>query len=301
MSRETLNVFTNPTAGRGRAARRMPAIRDVFVSAGFDVRIHESRGPRDLEEAILEHGRAGGRRAIVVGGDGSIHEAVNGILRSGEDVALGVIPAGTGNDFAKAIGVTLDWQDAATLLADNLQIDNGGSRIDVGRMNGRYFANGAGIGFDAKVTALARAYRWPIGDAVYLLAIFRAFIGGVATPPLKIETGDGEVLWDGPLTLANMSNGPWVGGMFHIAPMARNNDGHLELLIAAPVTRRRIVGLLPKLIAGKHMGETEIVHHEVRTLTIEGETELPSHLDGEVQAPTNSFRIELLPGALTLV
>ena len=301
MSDKTLHVFLNPTAGRGRAAKRFPEIRETLASAGFDIQLHESRGQRDLERQVHDHVRNGSKRIIVVGGDGSIHEAVNGILSTGENASLGVIPAGTGNDFAKAAGITLDWRAATILLADNLKGELPARRIDVGRCNERYFANGAGIGFDARVTALARAYRWPIGDMVYLLAIFRAFVDGIPTPPLRIESDDGEVLWDDPLTLASVSNGAWVGGMFHIAPMAKHDDGQLELLVAAPVTRRRIVALLPKLMAGRHLDEPEILHRAVGGLAITSGADLPSHLDGEVQAPARRFAIELLPGALSLL
>jgi len=301
MSDNSLHVFVNPTAGRGRAARRIRGIRSILEGAGHAVAVHESLDPLHLESDVKKYARSGGERVIVAGGDGSVHEAVNGILASARDVALGVIPAGTGNDFAKAAGITLDWEDAATLLADNLVGDAPARRIDAGRMNGRYFANGAGIGFDAKVTALARSIRWPIGDVVYLVAIFRAFAGGIVTPPVTIDSSDGTRLWDGSLTLANASIGPWVGGMFHIAPMAVNDDGRLELLVAAPVTRWRILRLLPKLMNGEHLDEPEIVHHAVKTITLRCEQELPSHLDGEVQAPASKFTIEILPGALRLL
>jgi diacylglycerol kinase (ATP) len=166
-------------------------------------------------------------------------------------------------------------------------------------MNKRYFANGAGIGFDAKVTRIARSIHWPIGDLVYLLAIFRCMIDGIVTPHVDISA-DGP-LWSGPLTLANISNGPWVGGMFHIAPMADNADGHLDMVVAGPVSRIRILRLLPKLMRGEHMGETEITHASIRQLKIEASEPIPSHLDGEVQELQTSFEIELLAGALRLL
>jgi diacylglycerol kinase (ATP) len=171
--------------------------------------------------------------------------------------------------------------------------------VDLGRMNGRWFANGAGIGLDARVTQIARAYRWPIGDLVYLAAIFRAMLDGIATPQLLIEAD--EFRWDGPLTLANIANGPWVGGMFHIAPMAKNDDGWLDLLIAAPVTRGRILQLLPKLVRGNHLAEAEIVHASVQRVTVSVASPVPSHLDGEVQPMQSEFGIEVLPGALRLL
>ena len=261
--------------------------------------VHQSAGVGDLESRVRQAVQDGATQLIVAGGDGSIHEAVNGIMAAGGDAALGVVPVGTGNDFAKAAGIPLDWEAATTLLARRIADGASPRRIDLGRMNDRWFANGAGIGLDAKVTHIARSYRWPIGDLVYLVAIFHAMTDGLATPDIIIEAD--ELQWDGPLTLANISNGPWVGGMFHIAPMASNEDGALELLIAAPVTRRRILRLLPKLMRGSHMEEPEIVHASVRRVQVSASTAVPSHLDGEVQPLQTRFQIEVLPEALRLL
>ena len=299
MQTAPITLFVNPTAGRGRSARRLPTIEQLFADEDIAIEVRQSRAVGDLERQVREHAGEGAGLVIVAGGDGSVHEAVNGLVQAGSDCGLAVIPTGTGNDFAKAAGIPLDWNDAVRLLADRIRSETPLRNIDVGRMNDRYFANGAGVGFDAKVTALARAYRWPVGDLVYLFAIFRAMADGIATPTMKIDAG--EFQWDGPVTLANVSNGAWIGGMFHIAPMAEHADGQFELLIAAPVTRRRIVSLLPKLINGKHMNEAEITHVGVTNLVIESESPVPSHLDGEVGEPDTRFEIELLPGALRLL
>jgi diacylglycerol kinase (ATP) len=294
-----VHLFLNPTAGRGRAGRRQQRILKLIRGSGAPVELHTSDDVGDLESRVLAEVDGGAERILVAGGDGSVYEAVNGILASNRSASLGLVPTGTGNDFAKACGIPLNWEHAAKLLADRLSVGQDGPTIDVGIMNDRYFANGAGIGFDAKVTHLARSYRLPIGDLVYLLAIFRAMLDGIATPQLEIRADDFS--WDGPATLAAISNGPWLGGMFHIAPMASNSDGKLELLVADPVTRRRIVSLLPKLMSGKHMQEPEIHHTRVTHLTVKAAEPLPSHLDGEVQPLQQHFDIRLLPGALRLL
>jgi len=299
MTRRPVSLFINPAAGRGRAGRRMPRIKDIFVEAGIEVNLHASRAVGDLEEQVRAEVRNGAKRIIVAGGDGSVHEAVNAIMLAERPARLGVIPTGTGNDFAKACAIPLDWEHATTLLVDRLSADVSSRRIDIGRMNDRYFANGAGIGFDAKVTSVARSYQWPIGDFVYLFAIFRCMIDGIATPDVVISAD--SLQWSGPVTLASISNGPWVGGMFHIAPMANNGDGEFELLIAGPVSRLRIMSLLPKLIRGRHMQEKEISHVSVKRVSIEASAEVPSHLDGEVQPLATHFDIELLPAALDLL
>ena len=299
MPAETVHLFLNPAAGRGRAGKREPRIRELLGAGSFPLEVHLSRDVGDLEEQVRAHVDTGARRIVVAGGDGSVHEATNGIMRANGDAALGVIPTGTGNDFAKACDIPLDWEHATTLLADRIAENMQTRLIDVGIMNGRYFANGAGVGLDARVTRISRSYRAPIGDLVYLLAIFRAMVDGIATPRMRI-TADGHT-HDGAVTLANVANGPWIGGMFNVAPAAENNDGNFDMLIVAPVSRLRIMSLLPKLISGTHMGEKEIIHTPVTRVVIVSDEPVDSHLDGELQDMQQRFEIELLPGALRLL
>jgi len=298
MSVETVHLFLNPVAGRGRAGKRAPRIRELLGEGGFPLEIHPSQHMGDLEEQVRSCVNNGGRRIVAVGGDGSVHEATNGIMRATGDATLGVIPSGTGNDFAKAAGITLDWEHATKLLTDRIAAGGQPRHVDVGKMNDRYFANGAGVGFDARVTRIAQSYRLPIGDLVYLFAIFRGMAEGIATPNMRITT-DSDVR-TGPITLANVASGPWIGGMFNMAPMAKNNDGNFDLLIVAPVSKPRILALLPKLMSGKHMGEKEISHETVTRVLIESDEPVDSHLDGEMQPMQQRFEIELLAGALQL-
>lgn len=299
MAAETIHLFLNPTAGRGRAGGRQTRILALLQKAGVGVELHTTRAAGDMESQVLSSVDAGATRIIVAGGDGSVHEAVNGILRSRNSAALGVIPTGTGNDFAKACSISLNWEHATRLLVDRLVANQTARPIDVGKMNDRYFANGAGVGFDAKVTRTAQSIDLPIGDLVYLIAIFAAMLDGIETPRIKITADDYS--WDGPLTLANISNGPWVGGMFYIAPMADNSDGQLELVIAKPITRLGILNLLPKLVKGTHLQEPVIVHRTVTKLTIQADRPIPSHLDGEVGPLQTDFELSVLPGALSLL
>ena len=261
--------------------------------------MHRSAARGDMERQVKATFDQGAEKIIVAGGDGSVHETVNGIMSAERAGAFGLIPTGTGNDFAKAAGIPLDWEAATRLLADRVVSDSPPRRIDVGRVNNRYFANGAGFGFDAKVSRIAEEITWPIGDLVYLVAVLRAMADGIITPNMKITAGD--LSWQGPLTLANVSNGPWVGGMFHIAPMADHADGKLDLVVATPVSGFRILQLLPKLIRGQHLDEAEIFHTSVKSLSISAEGPVPSHLDGEIQPLQTSFDIEIVPGALRLI
>ena len=299
MNTEPIPLFLNPVAGRGRAGRTIPQVTRLLDSVGLVHVLVESESVGDLETKVFDAVSAGAEKILVAGGDGSIHEVVNGILRSGRPIELGVIPIGTGNDFAKACSIPVGWEDAITELAGRLQSNTPARLIDAGRMNDRFFANGAGIGFDAKINRIARDIQWRIGDLVYLAAVFKGMMDGVTTPQMTMRFSGQTV--EGPITLANISNGAWVGGMFHIAPMARNDDGELDLVIAGAVTRLRIMALLPMLMRGTHIDQPEITHARITQCEITTTAPVPSHLDGEVQPLQTNFEIEVLEGALRLM
>jgi len=292
-------LFLNPVAGRGRAGKLARSVRDILAADGVPVDIVESTAVGNLEERVFDYAQANDGPVIVAGGDGSVHEATNGILRAGRDTPLGLVPIGTGNDFAKACGISLEWETAASLLAGRLAGSVPARQVDAARMNDRYVANGVGIGFDAKVNRIARKYQWPIGDLVYLVAVLEGLWDGVITPSVTMRYGDVE--YRGEITLANVSVGPWVGGMFYIAPMATNDDGQLDLVYAEPVSRRRVLALLPKLIKGTHIDEPDIHCATVDSFELIADAPVPCHLDGEAQPMQTEFRVQLLKDALLVV
>lgn len=299
MTDAAIPLFLNPTAGHGQAARKCSSLCGMLTSNGIAHELYESRGPGDLEDQVRRAVAGGADRVLVAGGDGSVHEAVNGIMLSGRQAALGVVPLGTGNDFAKACTIPLHWEDAVAFLIERLKGGVAARHIDVGRMNNRYFANGAGIGFDARVTAIARRIRLPIGDFIYLLAVLKGLWEGLTTPDIEITCSD--VAMSGPVTLINISNGPWIGGMFRIAPDAVNDDGELDLVIVNPLSRLRIMRLLPKLVKGTHTDEPEMSAYRVTDCIVVASEPVPSHLDGEVQPPQTRFDLEVKAGALGLL
>ncbi|HLT91772.1 MAG TPA: diacylglycerol kinase family protein [Woeseiaceae bacterium] len=292
-------LFLNPAAGRGRARRLRASLSELLNDNDIAHQVLESEGPGDLEKKVKETVAGGAQQLLVAGGDGSIHEAINGMLESGRIAEIGVIPLGRANDFAKACAIPPHWEDAALLLADRLKNEMPARPVDVGWMNGRWFANGAGIGFDAKASAIARSMELPIGDLVYLVAVLRGLWSGVRTHRVHVESR--EVTYDGGATVVHVSNGPWVAGLFQIAPPAVNDDGALDLLIVRPVSRWRVATLLPRMIGGKHIGQPEIRHARIERCEVVADAPMPSHLDGEVQPLQTRFRIEMRAGAVPLL
>lgn len=299
MTDAAIPVFLNPTAGRGKAADRISLVESLLREERIAYELILSERRWDIEQRIRQSVSDGADRVIVAGGDGSVHEAFNGILSSTGKAALGIIPIGTGNDFIKSAGVPLDWKLAIRELGARLRNGVAPRLIDAGRMNERYFANGAGVGFDAKINHLCRDIHWKIGDLVYLIGVGKGLVDGVITPEVSMTYTDGE--YKGPITLANVCNGSWVGGMFHIAPMADNADGELDLILVEPVNRLQIIGLVPKLMRGTHINARQVKHHRVRKVHIHASEPVPAHMDGEIAPMGTEFEIEILPGALELL
>ena len=132
MNAETVHLFLNPTAGRGRAGKRERRIVELLGGSKLPVELHRSSDVGDLEAKIRRHVEAGQSLIVVAGGDGSVHEAVNGIMAGAGTARLGVIPTGTGNDFAKASDISLDWERATRLLGERIAAGATWRRIDVG-------------------------------------------------------------------------------------------------------------------------------------------------------------------------
>jgi len=299
MARKPVPLFLNPVAGRGRAGRHAQSIVEILEAGGVPTELIESQAAGDLERRISDVARSNSGPLIVAGGDGSVHEAVNGLMAAARKPLLGVIPTGSGNDFAKACNIDLAVDRAASELADRIVNGAAPRAIDVGRCNNRYFANGIGIGFDATVNYHAKRVRVQIGNLVYVVGLVRAMIEGIVSPELRVIAGDYR-FW-GRATIANIANGPWLGGRFRIAPDADNGDGSLELVLAEPVTRMRMLALLPSLMRGEHLAAPEVHYQRIKRVVVITRGPTPVHLDGEPIPATNRFEIEVVPAAISIL
>ncbi len=286
-------LLINPVAGRGAGRTLAEKIQACLCELKIDFETQFTHAPREAIE-LVERGAVTHNRILVAGGDGTWFEAVNGAMRATQRPTLGLIPIGTGNDFSKMLGFGNDWRAACRTIA------SGHSRkVDIGRCNGTYFANGAGIGFDAQVAREAQRIRYLRGNAVYLLAVARTLLLRYATPHVTIEHDTGTLQQT--ITLLAVANGRCYGGAFHIAPNAAIDDGYLELVCARGLGRLHILRLLPKVLSGRHIGDPAITTLRTRRVTIRSTVPLPLHLDGEVIADeATHLEIELLPRALNV-
>lgn len=286
-------LLINPAAGRGRGRILAEKVQQLLRKSGLEFEAYYTRHPREGIDLVRRLAEAH-ERILVAGGDGTWFEAVNGAMLAARRPTLGLIPIGTGNDFAKMLRFGNDWRKACRRIAAGRP-----HAVDIGRCNQDYFANGAGIGFDAEVSREARRIRYLRGNVVYLLAVARTLLLRYATPQVTIDHDDGTLQQT--ITLVAAANGCCYGGAFHIAPDAEIDDGYLELVCARGLGRLHILRLLPKVLAGRHISDPSITILRTRQVTIRSAVPLPLHLDGEVVAgKATHLDIEILPRALKI-
>jgi diacylglycerol kinase (ATP) len=284
MGRELCVIF-NPTSGRHRARQRLEQLRSEW---GTDVDFQPTRAAGHASELAEQAARAGYAIVAAAGGDGTVHEVVNGLMRAGRPkVRFALVPIGSANDFA----YSLERTDA--------------SRVDVGRVRAacgeRYFACNLGVGLNSGVTLESRRIHHLQGLALYGLATLRALRAHFRSPMLEIQFDDAPV-WRAPSLLFSVLNGMREGG-FELAPRAKLDDGQLDYVHAGAMSRWQVLRLLPRLASGgapEHWpGVTQGRCHRVR---VRAEDPMRVHVDGEFfchpEAGVREFEVDVLPAAL---
>lgn len=310
MPPRSLAVILNPAAGNRRAGRAPADLVAALEASGAPFEVLTTRRPNHA--AVLARDAAARFDAVIAaGGDGTLQEVASGLLAAEGEAVLGVIPLGTGNDFARLLGVPEKPAEAvrALLGAEVVPIDAGIVRWREATddfLHEAAFVNAVGIGFDALTAAEAARFKWFRGRSGYLAAVFRA-LRLWPQPHVEVRCTDdgapGERIYDGPFFLAAVSNGTAVGGGFRLTPDARPDDGFLDLCLAAgPLTTLRVFQLLPKAIFGRHTNEPEVTMRRVRSVTLAVSGGAPIHADGEgLTRSATEVAVEVRPGALRML
>jgi diacylglycerol kinase (ATP) len=301
MSRMT--VILNPTAGRGAGARLSPHITARLQSQDLDFELIPTNAPGHAT-ALARDAVAHGKEAVIaVGGDGTTNEVLNGLLQANvgpDGVALGILPIGTGNDFAFGAGLTLDLWEACQLLTrgNNRVIDIGWVKAD--NEEPRFFGNGVGIGFDAICNIESRKVRHLKGFAVYLIAVLRTIAIYYQIPRTVICIDQEEIVQ--PSLMVSIMNGERMGGGFYITPGSRMDDGLLDVCIAGEVSRPRMIGFVPQFMRGTHTTDRRITMRQGQKVAVISELPWAAHVDGEIYGvDARRFEVELFHQRLTLI
>jgi diacylglycerol kinase (ATP) len=289
----------NPTAARGGAARAWQRVESVLRSRGVEYAHAATEAPRHAEALAERAAREGWDAVVAVGGDGTVQQAAAGLMRAavgGPTLPLGIIGVGNGNDFIKLLGLPQQQPEAATYqLLEAIP-----RHVDIGRIDGRYFTNGVGIGFDAQVAIEASRVHRLRGLPLYAWALLKV-LRDLRTPHMRL-TLDGETVVDRPLTLVTVGNGGCHGGGFWICPDARADDGLFDVCVADAFSLPRLLRLLPHVMRGTHVRLAGVNVHRARHVRIESSEPLPVHADGEILSEAaHDLVLELLPGRLTVL
>ncbi len=267
-------VIVNPVAGRGRSRRVWPTIEAELRLQGLSFETVFTERPGHAKELAQQAVKSGYQVVVAVGGDGTLTEVVNGLAGSG--VLLGLVPVGSGNDFARSLHIPQDITEAVGILA-------GGARltVDLGRVGENYFINVAGVGFDAQVAlTMAEKARWLKGTAAYVYAVFRCLFS--CKPfPLRLEL-DGQEQRVNALLIA-VANGQYIGGGMHIAPEAQVDDGYFDVVVLENISPFAFVKSFPSVFRGTHLTHPKIKLYRARNVSVEPLTngqQIPAQAEG---------------------
>lgn len=287
-------ILLNPAANRGKVQRYRQLARQRAAEERAEY-IETSRPGEAEERARLAASEE--RAVVVVGGDGSIHEAVNGLLASGKRVPLGIVAAGSGNDFAcNTLRLPRDPVEAFERALHGDLVN-----VDAGRVNDRYFANAFSVGLDADIAVAAhRLKRWPFmsGQRLYYSATLKQLLFGYRhCPRLTFQLDQHEWVESSRYVLLAVNNGPTYGGGFRINPEADPTDGWLRVCTIDYMPLSRALRLLPVVQRGEHAGLSEIRFFQAQKIQIKSRVPVNIQVDGETMC-VQDCQAEILPGAL---
>ena len=295
-----MKVFAvlNPAAGGGRASRIAGPMFRMLRDAGMEVEVAETERPSHASNLAKGAVAAGFRRVVAVGGDGTTFETLNGLFPRPDDtpeVALGVIPVGTGNSFLRDFGIRKP-EEAVRAIVEGRE-----RRIDVIRVTHRdgqlHYLNLLSLGFPAEVATLTNSRFKRLGAAGYVAAVFSRV---AALRPCKLPFRRDEGRWErDPCTFVAFSNSRFTAGGMMMAPNADASDGVMDVIRVAAISRWTLVRAFPSIFRGDHLRRPDVSSAQASAIELEVPP-LDVMVDGEVLR-LQLQRLTVLPRALTLL
>ncbi|MBX7220247.1 MAG: diacylglycerol kinase family lipid kinase [Blastocatellia bacterium] len=286
----TLTIL-NPTAGHGKTRKYLSVLPDLLTRNGLSNRIELSRSSEHIRQMAEEGARAGLDMVIVCGGDGTIHHAINGLR--GSRTALGILPLGTGNDFARTLGIPWEVEQTCAMLGrGRIQ------EIDLADTGGCVYACIGSVGFDTAVLKRANQRKfWLRGPLIYTYAIFGTLL---TYQPKRLKlTHDGGVFED-EVMFAVVGNTMQYGGGMRIVPGADPSDGLLDVCIVRRMSNWDLIKTFPQVFRGGHVSNPNVVMFRSQKVELDSDEPMELFGDGEYLENTPS-EIRALRGALRVV
>ena len=303
MRQHNVKLILNPNADMGNAwklASDLRSIVDEFGGADWAGTVY----PTHAIDLAAQAANEGYELVIAAGGDGTVHEVINGLMQAPKEKRprLGVVPLGSGNDFAHAIGVKGQSTDALRKVfkGTSRYIDIGLIESDSGRQE--YWNNTLGIGFDATVTIHTHTMPLIRGFLMYFTAVMQTIALNHEAPLMKIKTD--EETWEEKNMMFVICNGPREGGGFLVAPDSIVDDGVFHYAAIRKVSRLMMLRLVPEVMNGTHGKFKQIRMGTLRNMELQADAPLRIHTDGEIFSgfgtDVRGLKLEIIPGAIEI-
>jgi|SRR5271157_188651 len=301
---QRVRVILNPVADHHHALRSAARLRP-FIEKDCRLEWVSTDRPAQAVDLARQTGEQGFDRLLALGGDGTVHEVINGLMQLPQEKrpAIGIVPLGSGNDFAQSVGIPLDLAEAArrALSGEAKRMDVGLVKDEHGRSE--YFDNTCGAGFDAIVNLRSRKIHFVHGFLMYLVAVLQTIALNFEAVPMSIQT-DREA-WSQPSLMLALGNGKREGGGFLVTPDARVDDGLLHYATIGRISRLFMLRIIPEVMRGTHGRFKQVRLGACREMTLTAESPLCVHMDGEVFAGFDSdvrkLTLQVVPDAVRLV
>lgn len=272
-----LTVIVNPAAGTAEDLSPVDSAREALIAAGHRVDVLETAGQGDAERLSREAVALGADVIVAAGGDGTLNEVVNGVASMGDALsrcAIGLLPCGTGNDFARSLGI----EDRDVALA---ALVSGARRmVDAIAVGPRVFLNASAGGFTAETSAnVTSDLKQAAGPLAYLIGGVRAVLGH---EPVRARVEADDRVIEADLHLFAVCNGAYIGGGHQIAPTACPDDGLMEVCLVRATTTLDFLALLPRLSSGGHVDDEDVSYFRTREVSMAFARTIPVNTDGEV-------------------
>lgn len=287
----SIKLIINPAAGRGKAAKLSKKVVKEFERRGVAIEYEYSTKPRHAVE-ISRDASTKFQKVIALGGDGTVNEVGEGLV--GSDAVFGVIPLGSGNDFAHEIGIPSKISDAVDMvLSDDFH------KIDVIKVNDRISMNTAGVGFNGTVSEVVKSIKYLKGMSVYIWGVVKT---ALKYKPLPLKLTLNDKIIEENIFMVSICNSKSEGGGFIVAPEAKNDDGFFDVTIIREISYMKLLLNLNKALTGNLNKLNEVETIKAESIIIESELPMPVHVDGEVIS-LNAHKVEasILKSALKVV
>ncbi|MEW9676294.1 diacylglycerol kinase [Lentibacillus sp. L22] len=267
-------IIYNPTSGREAFKKELAKVLERFEIAGYEASAHATTGEGDAIEAAKTAVDRGYDVVVAAGGDGTVNEVVNGLAEQDYRPKLGIIPVGTTNDFARALGIPRNIMKAVDIILNDRSLP-----LDIGKVNERYFVNIAGGGKLTELTyEVPSKLKTMLGQLAYYMKGME-MLPSVKPTSVRIEYDD-EVLED-EIMLFLVSNTNSVGGFEKLAPDAKMDDGYFDLLILKKTNLAEFIHIATLALRGAHLDHKNLIYTQAKYIKVENVEKMQLNIDGE--------------------